>query len=228
VNYGKNKRKQKPAPSTGSGQALSKVEGTEVRRQKSVLCPLFSVLCVLMLAGCAQKQKYETVEQIYVPDMDKTEAMQIAEDALAKMHFTIEKADYESGIIRTKPLPAAQFFEFWRSDNIGAYNAAEANLHSIRRIVELHISQQDTKLSIDCDVQVQRLNLPVSRESGKRLSSQRPARLTRITGATWTDLGKDAKLATKILKRIQKHIVDQGLCPVSRTSDESQATSDEK
>ena len=222
MNYKKSTRRQKKE---------DRRQKAEDRSLFSVLCPLSSVLCILMLAGCtqptAEKFKIPT-EGLVVQDVNKAEAMQVAEDVLAKMHFNIEKADYESGIIRTRPLPGAQFFEFWRSDNVGAFNSAEANLHSIRKIVELHISQQDTRLSIDCDVQVQRLNLPVSRESGKRLSSQRLGRLTRITGATWTDLGKDARLATKILKRIQKHIVDRGLCPVSRTSDESQATSDEK
>jgi hypothetical protein len=194
----------------------------------SVLCLLSSVFCVL--SGCARQQKYETIEQIYAPDMDKTEAMQIAEDVLARMHFTIEKADYESGVIRTKPLPGAQFFELWRSDNIGAYNAAEANLHSIRRTAELHISQKtevavpqrgDENLTsdiypptpvlcIDCDVQAQRLNLPVSREWGKHLSSQRLSRLTQTAGATWTDLGTDTRLATEILKRICSRLDARG------------------
>ncbi len=206
----------------------------------SVLCLLFSVLCVL--SGCSEQQQYEPIEQINVPDIDKAEAMQIAEDVLVKMHFTIEKAGYESGIIRTNPLPGAQFFEFWRSDNVGAFNTAEANLHSIRRIVELHISQKtenrkqkpalpvpskiegskvegtevkspqrgdedltsDTYpltsvLCIDCDVQVQRLEFSVPRQLG---FSQRPGQLMQPTGAAWTNLDKDIRLKTEILKRI--------------------------
>jgi len=176
----------------------------------------------LMLAGCAEQQRYETIEQICVPDMDKTEVMQIAEDVLAKMHFTIDKADVDRGVIRTKPLPGAQFFEFWRSDNIGAFNAAEANLHSIRRIAQLDINSQDgkgsqprkmaagvPKLYIGCDVQVQRLSLPEPHKL-----SQMPGQLTQITGAEWIDLGKDTKLATEILKRIEQRM----------TSDEGQDT----
>ena len=172
----------------------------------------------LMLAGCVEQQRYETIEQICVPDMDKAEIMQIAEDVLAKMHFTIDKADSDSGVIKTRPLPGAQFFEFWRSDNVGAFNAAEANLHSIRRIVELRISRQDAELSIDCDVQVQRLSLPEPHKL-----SQMPGQLTQITGAEWIDLGKDTKLATEILKRIEKRIV-----PVSQTSHGSRGTRDGK
>jgi len=199
-----------------------KRQEAEDRRLFSVFCPLFSVLCVLIFAGCARQQKFEPIEQIYVPDVNKAESMQIAEDVLAKMHFTIEKADYENGIIRTRPLPGAQFFEFWRSDNVGASNTLEANIHSIRRIVELHIRQktedrqQKTEdenltsdicpptsvLCIDCNVQVQRLSLPIPRKSDEPLPNENLQELTRTAGAEWSDLNKDTKLATRILKRI--------------------------
>jgi hypothetical protein len=189
-------------------------EHKSIRRQKaedrrlfSVFCPLFSVLCILIFASCARQQKFEPIEQIYVPDVNKAEAMQIAEDVLAKMHFTIEKADYENGIIRTRPLPAAQFFEFWRSDNVGASNTLEANIHNIRRIVELHISQDGTgRVSIDCNVQVQRLSLPIPRKSDEPLPNENLQELTRTVGAEWSDLNKDTKLATRILKRISSRL----------------------
>jgi hypothetical protein len=196
------------------------------RRQKSFLCPLSFVLCILIFAGCAQQQKYETITQITVPDANEAEAMKISEDVLAKMHFTIEKADYENGIIRTRPLSGAQFFELWRSDNVGASNTLEANIHSIRRIVELHIRQktedrrQKTEdgnltsdtcpptsvLCIDCDVQVQRLNLLIPRKSDELLPSQNLEKLTRTARVEWANLDNDTKLATKILKRIEDQI----------------------
>jgi len=203
---------------------------TEDRSQKSVLCPLSSVLCALLLAGCAKQQQYEAVEQIYVPDIDKADAMQIAEDVLAKMHFTIEKADANSGIVRTRPLPGAQFFEFWRSDNVGAFNTAEANLQSIRRTAQINIKPQacpeqgrgNDKLHINCDVQVQRLSVP---NFEFRISNfEFPA----LGGMAWIDLGKDTNLATEILKRIEKQIVTSVPSSVSRTSHASRATSDEK
>jgi len=178
--------------------------------------------CLLTLVGCAKQQRYATIDQISISNIDKTESMQIAEDVLAKMHFTIEKADYENGIIRTRPLPGAQFFEFWRSDNVGVSNTLEANIHSIRRIVELHIRQktedrqQKTEdenltsdicpptsvLCIDCNVQVQRLSLPIPRKSDEPLPNENLQELTRTAGAEWSDLNKDTKLATRILKRI--------------------------
>ena len=172
-----------------------------------------------MQLGCAQQQQYKTVEQICLPGVTKAEAMQIAQDVLAKMHFTIDKADLDTGVIRTRPLPGAQFFEFWRSDNVGAFNAVEANLHSIRRTAKIDITQKtedgrhktkDARQSsvlcpltsvfcVSCDVQVQRLSLPAQHQL-----SNKPGQLTQTTGAQWIDLGQDTKLATEILKRIEQ------------------------
>lgn len=176
------------------------------------------------LTGCAGQQ-YEPVEQLSVANLEKRRAMEIAEDVLCRMHFTIEKADTESGFIRTRPLSGAQFFELWRSDNVGPKNSAEANLHSIRRIVELHISRQggssrsagSQKLYIECDAQVQRLNLPEHQVSSSarayEMFSKSSASMQKFKlnpeqreGMAWVNLGKDTKLATEILKRIEERL----------------------
>lgn len=192
----------------------------------------------LLLAGCAEQQQYGFVEPICVENIDKLQAMEIAEDVLAKMHFTIEKADAETatagidthpwrGFIRTRPLAGAQFFEFWRSDNVGADNWLESNLHSIRRVVELNMSEQDegppqrpNRLCINCDVQIYRLSLPErhvnsSAHAYDMFSTSSPV-LQRIklnpeqkAGMAWIDLGKDRQLATEILKRIENRLKRQ-------------------
>jgi len=185
----------------------------------------------LLLTGCAEEQQYGAVEPICVENVNKLEAMEIAEDVLAKMHFTIEKADAEPatpgidtrrwrGYIRTRPLAGAQFFEFWRSDNVGTDNWLESNLHSIRRVVELNMSEQDegppqsgNRLCINCDVQKYRLSIPEHQVSSsarayKMFSESNPAlqnlRLNpeQKAGMAWIDLGKDRQLAAEILKRI--------------------------
>jgi hypothetical protein len=172
---------------------------------------------LLFLAGCAEPHRYEAIEQICPAGIDKQQAMQIAEDVLAKMHFTIAKSDANLGVIKTRPLAGAQFFEFWRKDNVGSFNSAEANLHSIRRIAELNIKQQDTQLCIRCNVNAQRLHLP-ERELRSRSraydmfsqssSSRQTLKLNpkQKQGMAWVDLGKDTRLATVILKQIEKQI----------------------
>jgi hypothetical protein len=129
---------------------------------KAELLCLAVYVGLFILSGCAQTQQREQLEYIYVPDIGKAQAMQIAEDVLGQMHFTIDKADVEQGFVRTKPLPGAQFFEFWRSDNVDASNSLQANLHTIRRTVELGIGRQGKRgsenLCIACDVKVHRLS----------------------------------------------------------------------
>jgi hypothetical protein len=198
-----------------------------------------------LLAGCAKQQRGEVVEKICVPGVDKAGAMQIAEDVLVKMHFTIDKADPNTGFMRTRPLSGAQFFEFWREDNVGRENAALANLHTIRRVVELNVSPDEEKLCIGCDAQVYRLSLP-QRESTSRalapgmfsgssyslqvLQLRRPEQGQQ---AAWVNLGRDEELTTRILKRIEKRLVSQtgresSILPPSGAAEDKYATGGEK
>lgn len=174
---------------------------------------LFSVL---ILAGCATQQK-DTTKQIPVPDIsvtgiDKAEAMEIVEDILAQMHFVIDKSDAEAGYIRTRPLEGAQFFEFWRSDNVGTENWLYSNLHSVRRTVEVNIDQQ-----IHCKVQIQRLSLPEqpvtssARAYGMFSLSTPIIQTLRLNPEqaremAWIDLGKDSELEKEIIKRIDNRL----------------------
>ena len=198
----------------------------------------------LLLTGCAEERQYGAVEPICVKNVNKLKTMETAEDVLAKMHFTVEKVDADPatvgidtrrwrGFIRTRPLAGAQFFEFWRSDTVGADNWLESNLHSIRRVVELTMSEQEegppqsgNRLCINCEVQKYRLSIPEHHVSSsarayKMFSESNSAfqnlRLNpeQKAGMAWIDLGKDRQLAAEILKRIEQQI------------DSKRATSDE-
>ncbi|MCX5638289.1 MAG: hypothetical protein NTX52_11450 [Planctomycetota bacterium] len=190
----------------------------------AAFCLLSSVFCVLLLAGCAKQQQYEVAtEPLCVTGLGKPAVMKASEDVLAEMHFTIEKADADSGLIRTGPLSGAQFFELWRSDNVGAFNSAESNLHSIRRTVELNMTPQGEKLCLGCNVKVERLFLPereVSSSQAYQMFSKSTTSLQKLTlnsqqkaGMTWVDLGQDRPLAAEILKRIEQQIATQDSKP---------------
>ncbi len=221
-----------------------KTNGT---RQTSTLvfdnkrCVVFSLVFLvfgLLLSSCAEEQQYGAVEPICLENVNRLKMMETAEDVLAKMHFTIEKVDADPatlgvdsrqwrGIIRTRPLPGAQFFEFWRSDTVGAYNWLESNLHSIRRVVELTMSEQEegppqsgNRLCINCEVQKYRLSMPEHHVSSsarayKMFSESNSAfqnlRLNpeQEAGMAWIDLGKDRQLAAEILKRIKQQIASE-------------------
>ena len=185
-----------------------------LRMNKSILNKLLACSLLFWLAGCAENKYTKTIEQLCPPTADKTAAMTTAEQVLAGMHFGIEKFDVDAGYIRTAPLSGAQSFELWRSDSVGSFNQTEADLHSIRRAVEINISEQAGQLCINCKATTQRLSLPQSTAGQSRSimsPDQRSVQTFKLgheqkSNLTWTDLGRDNQLETEILKRIEKQL----------------------
>ena len=183
---------------------------------KMRLLSLLAFSALTLLAGCST-EPFQAKEQICVPGSDKSFAMETAENVLSTMNFVIVKSDIEQGIIQTHPLRAAQSFEFWRKDNIGQFNTAEANLHTIRRTAQLTASENNQQVCIICNVQIQRMSLP---EEDLTSQTQTPAMFTKSKSSlqrlelnpeqkanmTWIDLGRDIRLETEILKRIEKKL----------------------
>jgi len=174
--------------------------------------------------------------RIVCPDgVTKAAAVQAAEFVLTRMHFPLEKVDVDQGIVRTRPLRGAQFFEFWRSDNASLSGYEEANLQSIRRTVEVYAEAKERasggrresadanaptpphSLCLRCLVSVQRLSLPANEiagtSEGYRIHSASLPTLQRIEptpqqrrAMAWIDLDPDPTLAARILERIEKRL----------------------
>ncbi len=200
-------------PSLPQADKNEKPEKSGWKMNRVKILSFAACVVVGILGGCAKQQQFEKIERICLSDTDKAKAMRMAEDVLGEMHFEIEKSDGEQGLIRSRPLSGAQFFEFWRKDNVGTFNWAESNLHSIRRVVEMDVRQEDGRLCIGCKVSAQRLNLPerLLRGTGRgyeMFSESNPAvqKLKLDAGQktlmTWVDLGRDELLETEILKRV--------------------------
>jgi hypothetical protein len=182
----------------------------------------------VMSLGCASPEPAPQPAQTLCPDAaTREQAVHAAHSVLAGMHFPIEKLDVEQGVVRTRPLRAAQFFEFWRSDNAGAFNTAEANVQSIRRIVEVRVkalergsveaASESAGYCLECTVQIQRLALPGNEVAGVSQAYQihtRSESTVQILDVTpqqkaqmaWIDLGADPDLAAEILKRIERKL----------------------
>jgi hypothetical protein len=183
---------------------------------KSILNKLLACSLLFWLAGCAGNKYAKTIEQFCPPTATKADAMTAAEQVLAGMHFGIEKFDVDVGYIRTAPLSGAQSFELWRSDSVGSFNQTEADLHSIRRAVEINISEQAGQLCVNCKATTQRLSLPQNQSTAGQSrpvmsSDQRSIQKLKLgreqkSNLTWTDLGRDNQLETEILKRIEKQL----------------------
>lgn len=173
---------------------------------------------LVLAAGCATSPRAVPKDgSVNIADVSMAEAMSVAEAALGRMHFVIEKADPQRGIIRTKPLTGAQFFEFWRSDNVGPARVVEANLHTLRRSVELRLQPDGGQIRIDCHVHVQRLSLPANEvasvSQAYRMYSKSTPTIQRLElepgqqeDLAWIDLGEDRALAERILKRVAERI----------------------
>jgi hypothetical protein len=206
---------------------MQKNEKKQERSSAYRLCKYTLMTCALMAAGCAPQNsaplRVKVQGSVLYVEQDQgigtADLMEVAEDVLANMYFTIDKADADIGLIRTRPLPGAQFFEFWRSDNAGTDNAFAANLHTIRRTVTLDISQEGQELRIGCNVQAQRLSLPERQVSSSTtrvygMFSQSSQSLQKLKlnpeqkkEMAWIDLDRDSRLEAEILKRIETGIV---------------------
>jgi len=185
---------------------------------KTNLCML---VATVLAGGCSTPNGASTPTQMLLENAGtKTEMMQAAQEVLLAMSFPIEKFDVEQGLIRTWPLRGAQFFELWRRDNASGFDAAEANLQTVRRTVELHAGTPfpgASGLRLNCTVTVQRLSLPENQipsiSQMYRMHSQSTPTTQRLAvtpqqqrAMAWLDLGTDPQLEAKILQRIEQRL----------------------
>lgn len=184
---------------------------------KKKILHLLAVSVFFTLAGCGEPIKAPASEPLCRLGLEKSQAMQIAERTLGEMGFKIEKADAEAALIRTRPLPGAQVFEFWRKDNASAFAASEANIQTIRRIVEIKFTERGEQLCLQCSVETQRLSLPERRVNSTSdayiMFSESDSVLQKLElsdeqrkGMAWISLGRDSQLEERILGRIRKNL----------------------
>jgi len=187
---------------------------------KVKLLPVLGFAVISLLAGCAKNEQFQSIEEICIPVAGRRTAFETTQQVLGEMQFRIDKADAFAGYIKTQPLEAAQFFELWRSDNVGGSNNLEANLHSLRRVAELQMNQTENQFCIKCQVKTYRLSLPESGHGSislayetfsKSQSSLQKFQLSdeQKRNMAWVELGEDKKLATEILKRLEKEMTEK-------------------
>lgn len=174
------------------------------------------ITAACLISGCAKKQQFEPTP-ICQTGMDANSVMFEAEKALIRMSFVIEKYDVDSGIVRTRPLTAGQFFEVWRQDNRGGYNKGMANLHSIQRTAELKFSENSGQTCVNCNVKVERLSIPEKEtDSAARTyymfsDSDEESQTLKLnpeqkSKMDWVNLGRDNNLEDYILKKVDKRL----------------------
>ena len=181
--------------------------------RRNGLSLLLLATAITALAGCSSTAPSARIAQpLDIAGADQGAIVDAAQRVLSRMYFSVEKADREAGIVRTKPLAGAQVFEFWRSDNTTLRDALQSNIHSIRRSVEITVDPARDP-AVECIVHVQRLSLP-----GQEVASVSQAYLIHSRSEpdlqtlvltprqraemAWIDLDNDEVLAAEILRRI--------------------------
>lgn len=172
-------------------------------------------LAAVLLTGCSQPQQVVSADPVCLPQISVVQAMEAARTVLDRMQFSIEKYDPEVHYIRTRPLSGAQVFEFWRQDNASAAAVAQANLQSIRRIVEIEAVPSPERTCIECRVYVQQLSMPETPLKSTRWmagtftdssTSYQTLQLdsAQIKRMEWLDKGVDRDLEQKILSKLRE------------------------
>ena len=62
-----------------------------------------------------------------------------SETAARDCSFAIEREDYRTGLLSTKPLVSKQFFEFWKSDVVDFRSQVSSDLGTHRRVARFQI-----------------------------------------------------------------------------------------
>lgn len=154
------------------------------------------VILAAVMGGCCTKECPKAANQICVQGVDKQAVIDTSQKALEDMQFRIEKADTEAGYISTRPLPAQQFFEFWRSDTVGCYNFVEDNMHSVTRTAEINIIPKGFDFCIDCRVTTQHFDTAVGyrkcdRTAERFFAGKRKCSVGRIASQATTERDMD-------------------------------------
>jgi hypothetical protein len=149
--------------------------------------------------------------------VDINSAMKSSELVLIGMNFVIDKSDPTLHLMTTKPQTGSQFFELWRKDNVGGYNIAQSNIHSIQRTVELGFNEIQGQVCIVCTVKRERLSIPEkdidSAGQAQSLFTGSNETMQKLTindeqakKMDWIDIGRDSRLEKVILDKIDKKI----------------------
>jgi hypothetical protein len=177
---------------------------------------LISIIALTFVTGCQQSAQIEDKPLCFAQN-DKQKAFDACKKVLKDMHFTIDKLDIDNDYISTNPLSGGELLEFWRTDNVTSADKMRSSLHSIRRTVELQLTEKVGTFCVDCTVSVERLSMPTrkvasyselpSMFSKSSASRQRlHVRKSMERQMTWVPLDDDTNLAALIKQNIKQQL----------------------
>jgi hypothetical protein len=112
-----------------------------------------------------------------------------ADEARARL-FEIDRTDFRSGLLTTKPLVCKQFFEVWRSDDVTLRDVTLSSIQPIRRTIHFEFRRlPDGLYEMSPKVLVERESVSERRVSSVTQYQQATASIPGL-GTPETDLGQ--------------------------------------
>lgn len=140
------------------------------------------------------------------------------EDAARDYFFQLDRSDWRSGVLTTRPMVSSQFFEPWRRELQSAHDVAESSLATVRRTIRFEISgNEESGFTASPKVLVERQALAERRltsvvmyrsvfggrvGSGTRESDQGISLPQRY----WYPIGRDEKFERVLAEAVERRV----------------------
>jgi hypothetical protein len=178
--------------------------------------PLFVLTLAFLVFGCQAPLAPDGPTEMVLRIPDRDEFLDATLTLLRERDFPPERVNRADGVVLSRPSTSQQWFEFWRRDSLGAYQLFESSIHTIRRIVTVHMDPADPAspgdaFRVGVRVEKERYSAPerqVTTASGalaiysERLPTTEGLLAAKTAGEHWVPLGRDLPFELYLLDKL--------------------------
>ena len=184
------------------------------------ICLLLMMICLyaVLPAGCT-KQRQPGSEPVAVEQVSFDDVWEVCLASLKDRGLDVDRQDRRFGLIVSEPTIGQQAFEFWRKDAASSEDLLLSSLHTVRRIVAIHIaSQAPMQFKLRVEARAQRASIPsdqldntaeafeLLRQYGVPASPRRRDYLRPRAEPIWVDIGREPALEQAIIEDITRRL----------------------
>jgi len=171
-----------------------------------------TILLTAMLTGCTEQRRPTQQTVAIVKQFSFDDVWTVCLASLQDRGLSVDRQDRRFGLIVSEPVVGKQFFEFWRNDAVTSDDTWTSSLHTVRRIVSIHVvSQGPMHFEVRVEAQAQRVNIPADqldntaeafemiRTHGVPASPSRRDYTRPKAELIWVDIGREHALEQYIL-----------------------------
>jgi hypothetical protein len=131
--------------------------------------------------------------------------------------FEIDREDYRTGLLTTRPLISRQFWEVWRRDVVTASGVTDASLATHRRTIRFEFERKDGLFEVSPYVIIERYaraEQPIAADIYLRsslvtrkhpaLGTKETDRAVYLPSSYWYATGRDTALERQLAKQVQQ------------------------